>query len=448
MSVDVDKIPYVIIGLGVTGLSAARFLRSKGVDFVVMDTRENPPNLDEFLKEFAQIPMTLGVLNQEHLNNAEEIIVSPGLSVQLPELQEAAEHGAKLIGDAELFSRAVKAPVVAVTGSNAKSTVVTLVGEMIKAEGYRVAVVGNIGQPMLDAVNDDVDFYVVELSSFQLETTFSLKAEVATILNLSEDHMDRYDSMVEYHQAKQRIYQGAKNIVINRHDKFTEPQEGNVARQYSFGLDNPDKNGFGKLDQADQAYLVFEEDTLMPVSEVFLRGLHNLSNILASMALGYCIGLSIKSMVKVASSFSGLPHRCQLVRQINGIDFINDSKATNVGAASAALAGFSNAKEKIILIAGGESKDADFSPLKTLVSELVKLVILIGKDAKKIALSLSENTEKVFVETMNDAVKLARKKASSGDVVLLSPACASFDMFSGFEERGDVFVQAVKELEQ
>ena len=433
----------IVVGLGVSGLSAARYLQKMGKRFAVMDSRENPPNIEHFKQEFADVLVKTGPIDLDFLLNAEEIILSPGISLKTPEIKAATDAGISVVGDIELFAREVSAPVIAITGSNAKTTVTTLVGEMAKASGFKVAVGGNIGRPVLDLLADKAELYVLELSSFQLETTSSLEPKVATILNISEDHMDRYDSLMEYFRAKQRIYWGAKNIVFNRDDKLTQPPIASDVNYYSFGQGPSDRNQFGFINNN----LSFEFKTLLDTASLQLKGKHNHLNALSALAIGHAAGFSLEAMFDVLQNFSGLAHRCQWIASIDGVDYINDSKATNVGASLAAVAGFGDQGQKnIILIAGGEGKGADFSPLKPAVDQYVKNTLLIGKDAQQIAEAIKGETTIDFANDLNDAILQARKYALSGDVVLLSPACASFDMFASFEDRGESFIKAVEGL--
>lgn len=436
----------VIIGMGVTGRSAARYLLSKGQPFVWLDTRKQPPSLDEVLREFPDVHYELGELNPETLMAAEEIIVSPGVAISTPAIIKAIDAGVKLIGDIDLFLREVDAPVIAITGSNAKSTVTALVGEMAKVSGRQVGVGGNIGLPVLQLLTQEkCDLYVLELSSFQLETIEKLNANVATVLNVSEDHMDRYRSLAHYHQTKQRIYYGARAVVFNRDDALSKPPMASGIEYYSFGMGEPDRHGFGLIKSEGIEYLAFEFKPLMPVTDIRLRGRHNTANALAALALGHAAGLPMASMLEALKTFAGLAHRCQWVGAADDVSYYNDSKGTNVGATLAALSGLSVPGHKIVLIAGGVGKGADFSPLKALVGNLRALVVM-GQDGALIAEQLSESVPVTFVESMKDAVVKAKQQSQPGDCVLLSPACASFDMFNGFEDRGNQFEQAVREV--
>ncbi|GAA5317775.1 MAG: UDP-N-acetylmuramoyl-L-alanine--D-glutamate ligase [Candidatus Pelagadaptatus aseana] len=433
-----------IVGMGVTGRSVARYLSSQGEAFVWLDTREQPPALQDILQEYPNLNYELGELNPETLCAVKEIVLSPGICPELPALLQAREEGVSLVGDIELFLRQVTEPVIAITGSNAKSTVTTLVGEMAKAAGKQVGVGGNIGVPVLDLLEQPNDLYVLELSSFQLETIDNLGAAVATVLNVSEDHMDRYDSLMHYHRAKQKIYFGAKKVVVNRADPLTNPPLAEGVERLSFGLNAPDRHGFGLLNKGGQEWLAFEFKALMPASEVRMPGRHSLDNALAALALGHAAGLEMQPMLDTLKAFKGLPHRCEWVAEANGINYYNDSKGTNVGATLAALNGLAKASGKIVLIAGGVGKGADFSGLRGPLQQCRGLV-LIGEDAGLIEAAVSGAVPIVHGVDMADAVVKAQAMAQVDDDILLSPACASFDMFSGFEARGEAFVAAVRE---
>lgn len=437
----------IIVGLGVTGLSVARYLAGRGLPFGVVDTRQNPPGLDQ-LKRFAPMAdLHLGELDVDVLASAAELVVSPGIALSTPVLQEASARGVKLVGDIELFAREAKAPIIAITGSNAKSTVTTLVGEMAKAAGKRVAVGGNLGTAALDLLDQKAELYVLELSSFQLETTYQLNAEVATVLNISEDHMDRYPDLIAYHRAKHRIFRGARQVVFNRDDNLTRPLVGDDLPRFSFGLSRPDFKSFGLLEENGVMHLAFEFGALMPVTDLKMRGAHNQANALAALALGHAAGLPMDAMLQALREFAGLPHRCQWVGQHGGVDFYDDSKATNVGAALAAINGFgADITGKQVLIAGGDGKGADFAPLRHPVSQHCRAVVLLGRDAPLLEKTLLGAVPLIRVESLDQAVIAANDAAEAGDAVLLSPACASLDMFKNFEERGRLFAEAVRRL--
>ena len=434
----------IVVGLGKSGMSLVRFLAQQGVRFAVADTRANPPELETLKRDYPQVEVRCGELDVNFLCRASELYVSPGLAVATPALAEAAARGVKLSGDIDLFARHAKAPIVAITGSNAKSTVTTLVGEMVVAAGKRVAVGGNLGTPALDLLADDVELYVLELSSFQLETTDQLNAEVATCLNISEDHMDRYSGLPAYHLAKHRIFRGARQVVINRDDALSRPLIADQVTCWEFGLGKPDLKRFGLLEENGEKSLAFRFETLLPVSELKIRGAHNQSNALAALALGQAVGLPMETMLATLRQFTGLPHRCQWVGERAGVNYYDDSKATNVGAALAAIEGLgADIAGKLVLIAGGDGKGADFSALKTPVARFCRAVVLLGRDAELLAEALGDAAPLVRVKTLEEAVQRCSELAEAGDAVLLSPACASLDMFKNFEERGRLFAQAV-----
>jgi UDP-N-acetylmuramoylalanine--D-glutamate ligase len=454
----------IILGLGATGLSVARFLSRQKKSFIVMDTRAAPPAINDFTKEFSDVKCMLGKLDAELLSIASEIIISPGIDLKTPEVAAAIKAGASVIGDIELFARAihqaeVKKPIVAITGSNAKTTVTTLLGQMAKDAGINVAVGGNIGRPALDLLLDDADLYVLELSSFQLESTFTLDATVSTVLNISEDHMDRYAALADYHRAKQKIYFGAETVVINRADPLTQPPLAQGVKRITFGLNRPDRNGFGLINRGNVTFLAYEFTALMPVDELQLRGSHNTMNCLAALAMGTALEFPLDSMLTTLKNFKGLVHRCQWVATIESVEYINDSKGTNIGATVAAINGLigtapnasSDSDKKIILIAGGQAKGADFSTLAKNLKNNVAVIILIGVDAKLIEQAITDAmiSDSIIVlnaDSLTEAVYLSKTHARENDIVLLSPACASFDMFDNFEDRGNEFIRIVEGL--
>lgn len=447
MSLIVSDHFRIVVGLGKSGMSLVRFLAKQGVSFAVADTRDNPPELATLRQDYPQVEVRCGELDVEFLCRADELYVSPGLALATPALQQAAARGVKLSGDIELFARNAKAPIVAISGSNAKSTVTTLVGEMAAAAGKRVAVGGNLGTPALDLLDDSVELYVLELSSFQLETTDQLGAEVATVLNVSEDHMDRYSGLPAYHLAKHRIFRGARQVVVNRQDALSRPLIGEGLPCWTFGLNTPDFHGFGLREENGEKYLAFQFDTLMPVRELKIRGAHNQSNALAALALGHAVGLPFDAMLSALRTFTGLAHRCQWLRERAGVSYYDDSKATNVGAALAAIEGLGvDITGKLVLIAGGDGKGADFSALRTPVVAYCRVVVLLGRDAELLAKTFGDAVPLVRVKTLEEAVQRAAEWAQDGDAVLLSPACASLDMFKNFEERGRLFAHAVEAL--
>ena len=437
----------VVVGLGKTGLSCVRYFKRLGRPVMVMDSRQNPPGLAELTQDFPDVEVVLGGFDRRLLCKAAEIILSPGVPLSNPNIQTAIASGVSVRGDIDLFVNAAKAPIVAITGSNGKSTVTTLVGEMALKAGVTAGVGGNLGTPALDLLADEQQLYVLELSSFQLETTQSVNATCAVILNISEDHMDRYPHKIDYLKAKQRIFKGAKNIVVNDDEVLSQPLLSKNVNLVHFGLSGPDQNKFSIMESYGQRYLSHGFTTLLPVKELAIKGLHNISNALAALAIGTVVGLRTEAMLAVLKEFRGLPHRCQFVRTVDGVDYIDDSKGTNAGAAATAIVSFGRAaRGKVLLIAGGDSKGADLSPLAEPMAQFGKLAVLIGQDAKKLDEVLDPVVVTRKAKTLKEAVALARSQAAPGDIVLLSPACASFDMFDNYEHRGQVFVAEVEGL--
>ena len=436
----------VVVGLGQTGLSCARYLSRCGETFMVADSRQNPPGLQQLQAECPGAKLELGEFREETFTHAAQLIVSPGVDQHHPVIRKAVACGVPVTGDVDIFAHAIDAPLVAITGSNAKSTVTTLVGEMARADGVNVAVAGNIGLPVLDLLGSaPASLYVLELSSFQLETTTDLGAEVATVLNLSLDHMDRYDSMADYLAAKQRIFQQCRQAVINDDDPTSQADLPGTVRQWHFSLGADSAAEFGMVDYQGERHLAFNGEPLLPVSALKIAGQHNVANALAALALGHAAGLGMPAMLTALREFSGLKHRCQWVAEKKGVNWYNDSKGTNTGACIAAVNGLGS-KGRIILLAGGQGKGTDFRVLREPVSAHARLAILFGEDADLIEAALQDVVRIARVSTMSEAVSLADAEAESGDVVLLSPACASFDMFRNFEHRGEVFMTCVEEL--
>jgi len=434
-----------IVGMGATGLSAARFLSSIGKSFVFADSRSEPPRLSEVREQYPDVSLMLGPFAEDLLLGFDRVVVSPGVSLEEPALVAARERGVKLIGDVELFLEQAAAPVIVITGSNGKSTVTTLLGKMAEACELSVGVGGNLGTPMLDLLDKRHQLYVIELSSFQLELVTDTQGAIAGLLNISPDHMDRYAGLQQYHAAKHRIFLGASRVINNRQDPLTNPLLSTSVKQSSFGLNKPDLGSFGLIDDQGQQWLACGLQQLMPVSEVAIKGTHNIANALAALALGQAAGLEMSAMLETLKTYSGLPHRCEHIATIDNVMYIDDSKGTNVGATIAALNGFGDsAAAKLILIAGGQGKEQDFSKLQKPVKQFVKQAALFGEDAALIAAALQGTTQVELCDSLEDAVAKAHANAESGDIVLLSPACASFDMFSGFEQRGRCFQNAVK----
>ena len=443
----------LVVGLGKTGLSVARYLKRKGEAFCVFDTRVDPPGLDAFREEFPDVSVFLKAYPEAELPNISRLICSPGVSLDIPLVQAARQHDILIEGDINCFAKEISAPVVAITGTNGKSTVTCLLGEMAKAAGRSVCIAGNIGTPVLDCLSDtqSVDLWVLELSSFQLDITYALKPIAATFLNLSPDHLDRHHDEAAYCAAKQRVYRGASVLLFNRDDAKTYPD--NVYRQsaetiVSYGQSAPKAGEWGLvLDEQKNYHLAFGDALILPVSALTIQGMHNALNALAALALARVIDLPIEAAIQTLKTFKGLPHRCQEIREIDGVKWINDSKGTNVGSTESAIQGLAPLlKGQLILIAGGQGKGADFCVLRESVAAYVRVLILIGEDAALLAEALGDVAEVVHAESMADAVTYASDAAKPGDAVLLSPACASFDWFRDFNHRGEVFTGLVEAL--
>lgn len=434
----------VVVGLGATGLSVARFLAARGDDFCIYDTRENPPGLDALRSELPEAPVLTGPVPQDVLDTAGELIVSPGIAPTEPWLEQAVAAGAQLMGDIDLFVREARAPVIGITGSNAKSTVTEMVGAMARAAGLRAGVGGNLGEPALDLLDDEQQLYVLELSSFQLERAGELGLAVATVLNLSPDHLDRHGSMPRYHQAKHRIFNGCHSVVFHADDPLTIPPLAAERRQIGWRLREPELAGFGLREVDGETWLAEGFDALMPVRDLPLPGRHNTANALAALAIGTAAGLPREAMLEALRAFRGLPHRCELVFDGDGVQWVNDSKATNVAAAIAAIEGL-GAERPLILIAGGRDKGADFRPLRAVAQRCCSAVLLIGEAAPLIRDAIGDAAPTELVGDLGTAVTRAGVLAEAGMSVLLSPACASFDQFASYGARGDAFRDAVRE---
>jgi len=433
-----QDVNYLVVGLGVSGYSVARYLLGHGYRCRVQDTRDIPPFLGELKSAFDDVDFHAGLLDADLIAWSEVIVVSPGLSIHDPVIEQAAASGKQVVGDIELFARLVNRPVVAITGSNGKSTVTTLVGAMISRDRKIAAVGGNIGTAALDLLEQDADYYVLELSSYQLETTTSLQPRVATLLNLCEDHLDRYADYDAYVKAKQRVYRNAGLCVSNLDDAATRHDAGDVC----FSLDPASTADF-RLLEADGPWLAQRNDPWLPVAELKISGRHNWANCLAAMAIAHGLGISRDAIVAALREFGGIAHRSQWVAEIDGVEWINDSKATNVGAARASIEG---RERPVILIAGGQAKGADMSVMTETLRRRVKRVLLLGEDAPRLQRAWQGSTRIERVRDMHEAVERARASAVSGDCVLLAPACASFDMYQNFEARGDDFMRRVREL--
>ncbi len=438
---------HLLVGLGLSSLSAARYLSEQNIPFALVDTRKAPPQLEKFLALYPDVEITLGALDDAVLNRAAKLIVSPGISIKEPAIARQIVRGTPVLGDVELFAAETTKPVIAITGTNAKSTVTTLVAKMAHSASVKAKAGGNLGIPALDLISDDTDLYVLELSSFQLETTHSLAPRVATILNITPDHMDRYGTLDDYARAKHRVYTNCHIAVSNRDDQATDPQQQFSQASIRFTLLTPQENEFGLLEINKEIYLAYEDKALLPTRELPILGKHYQANALASLALGHAFGLQFEPMIQALREFNGLKHRCELVRELRDVRWYNDSKGTNVGATLAAIDGLGpEISGKIVLIAGGVGKNADFTALIPPISKYVRHVVLIGEAAPVLAETFSNCVNISFAKDMQEAVEQAAKAAEAKDCVLLSPACASLDMFKNFEHRGEVFVSIVQGL--
>lgn len=440
--IEKNAIYTLVVGLGVTGLSVVRYLRSLGERVVVVDSRDLPPGMTELKEKYPDVELHTGKFKPALFTSARRIVVSPGVPMSEPALKKAKEQGVEIAGDIDLFAHEVTAPVVGITGSNGKSTVTTLLTEMAKCAGIDVAIGGNIGTPVLEIVDDNYELYVLELSSFQLDTLQSLPMEVAVVLNISPDHMDRYDDLSSYVMSKHEIYRNAKICVVNRDDELAGNQTFACAHTVGFTLKQPDNNDFGLCEYEGVSWLCRGAERLLSVDEIKIKGAHNIANVLAALALGTALAIPDRFMIEAIKNFSGLEHRTQWVMEKHGVNWFNDSKGTNVGASIAAIEGLPG---KHVLIAGGDGKGADFSQLATVAAQHLRAAVLIGRDAEKIGAVLNGLVPVVYAADMEEAVIKAANLVQEGDNVLLSPACASFDMYRNFEHRGQVFMEAVRE---
>ncbi len=428
-----------VVGLGISNISVIGYvLRNEPQDLVVFDTRENPPHVDELPEG---LEYQLGPLSAEELSRFDLLILSPGLSVNTPEIVTARRNGVEVIGDVELFARAEKGKVIGISGSNGKSTVTTLVNLMATTAGLKSVMAANIGIPVFDALSDEVELYVLELSSFELETTEHLELDAGVILNVSEDHLDRYHGDIEeYAKTKQRMFKHCKTVITNRDDRrtFICGEEGDA----SFGLDD---RSYGRLEENGETWLTVKGEKVLNVREMVICGVHNELNALAAMALADAVGIPREAQLKALRTFPGLEHRCQLVRVIDGVSFYNDSKATNVASTEAAIRGLCGRHpEGMLILAGGLGKGQDFTPLKKYLGDEVSAFYCFGRDGDKL-LALDETRCKSALN-LRQALRMAIDDCRAGQAIVLSPACASFDQFKGFEDRGHVFVSLVGDL--
>ena len=434
----------LVFGLGVTGLSVARYLTRNGIDAIFVDSRSEPPALHELRKLLPHADVVLGECADVGLTSINRIIASPGVADTEPLLASARKSGIEVVSDIELFAQEAIAPIVAVTGSNGKSTVTTLLAMMCDAAGRTALAGANLGEPALDLLQQDKpDFYVLELSSFQLQRTNSLPAKVAVLLNVTADHLDWHENEKNYRQAKYRIFKNADSAVIGRADPDIARHVGKDTRVISFGADSPEDGHYGVREEDGTAYLARGDQLLLATTDLALVGRHNKLNALAALAAGELMGLNLTAMLQVLAEFPGLAHRMQLVANKKGIDFINDSKATNV---SAAVASIESIDGIIVLIAGGEAKGGDFNDLSEALRGRLRAAVLIGCDANQIANALGNQAPIHIVNDIDEAVVRAAAYAQAGDTVLLAPACASFDQFPNYMARGDAFGAAVQDL--
>ncbi|HIO92727.1 MAG TPA: UDP-N-acetylmuramoyl-L-alanine--D-glutamate ligase [Leucothrix mucor] len=435
----------LVVGLGATGLSVARYLAEKGKDFAVTDSRQSPPSEDKLRQSYAAVPTYFGGFDSKVFTQAKCLVVNPGVAVAIPEIQQAKHNGAEIIGDIELFAREAQAPVVAITGSNGKTTVTTLLQLMAEKSGCKAQTGGNIGTPALDLLEaKNTELFILELSSFQLETTPSLKTATAVVLNICEDHLDRYESLEHYAETKGTIYNNCQQLIVNRDDAVVVA----LAKDkpfISFGLDEPATGHYGLRNKENKVWLAKGDDCLLDVATMKLRGKHNQANALAALAMGEAVGLQQSAMLEVLTEYAGMEHRTQWLAEIDEVNWYNDSKGTNVGATLAALEGLGG---PIVVILGGQGKGADFFPLQKAIKNNARAVVLMGEDADAIADVLDAVVPEHRVASMMDAVELAAGIAQAGDKVLLSPACASFDMFVNYQARGNEFMQSVKAYEK
>jgi UDP-N-acetylmuramoylalanine--D-glutamate ligase len=438
------KAPYaVIVGLGRTGLSCVRYLNARGWRLAVTDTRVSPPELVQLKALNASIPVSMGALDTGLLEDAVCVVASPGVSLEEPFFAEARRLGLEIVGDVELFARAADAPVVGITGTNGKSTVTTLIGRMAARAGLRVRVGGNLGEPALELLAPGTQLYVLELSSYQLETTASLACRAATVLNVTPDHLDRYPNLASYAAAKARIFARCDTAVINLDDPLVVAMPHAARRTLSFSLRAAIGADYAVAQQAGGWWLMRAQVPLLPLAAMKIQGLHNAANALAALALGEALALPLELMLEELRTFAGLAHRAQWVADVRGVSYIDDSKGTNVGATLAAVAGMPG---PLVMILGGDGKQQDFTPLAGAFRDKVRHAVLIGRDAPRLEQALRGVCPLERAATLPQAVRAAAAAARPGDTVLLSPACASFDMFKDYAHRGTVFVQAVQEL--
>ncbi|HEY8098500.1 MAG TPA: UDP-N-acetylmuramoyl-L-alanine--D-glutamate ligase [Methylobacter sp.] len=440
-ALDPQTAKVLVVGLGDTGISVAHYLQSLDFKFAIIDSRAKPPMMDEFFQQMPDTPVFTGGFDEAAFKVATHLVVSPGVSLNEQAIIKAVANGSKIVSDIDLFACSVDAPIVAISGSNGKSTVTTMLGEMAKAAGIEVGVGGNLGTPALDLLALNAQLYVLELSSFQLERTSTLNAAAATVLNVSADHLDRHADLAEYAREKQRVFRGDGAMIINIDDHVVDAMRDDSRKTFTFSINK--KADFYLAFEGDTEYLMHNESCLMPLAELPLEGRHNAANALAALALGVAVGLDEQLMCDALRKFKGLSHRMQRVAEIRGVTWVNDSKATNIGACVAALQGYAR---KVILIAGGDAKGANMNELTPAIKEKAKSVVLMGKDAALIKQALNGCVPVYSADNMAEAVQIAAGLADVGESVLLSPACASLDQYKNYQDRGEKFTKAVLAL--
>ena len=440
---DIDGLT-LMVGLGETGLSVAEHLVMEGVPVRIADDRERPPRLSE-AQHLDSVEIVTGEFGTSLLDGVSRVVLSPGLPADIPLALAAKDREIPVVGDIDLFCERATCPVLGITGSNGKSTVTSLTTELLKAAGHVAAAGGNLGPPALNILREkELDFAVLELSSFQLEINMAFTVQAGALLNISADHMDRHGSASRYQELKSRLLDKAGTIVVNRDDPTVMYLAEGCESIVSFGLSEVPHPHFGIVKRGGEKFLAQGDRELIPISALKLPGTHNQSNVLAALALCAAVGVEPERVVAKAAEFSGLAHRCQFVRTVNDVVYLNDSKATNPAATAAALSGLS---APLILIAGGQGKDADFAEVARVAQGRVRCAYLFGRDKEKLAAALKGSSDLVMVDDLAQAVSAASQIAEPGDTVILSPACASQDMFADFTERGRTFMELVEALQ-
>ena len=447
MTIDFYKKKVLVIGLGDTGQSVLHFLADKACVVRAIDTRTVIGGFEKIKKAYKEVKFFIGgSFDKNVIQDIDLIIISPGVSLKESYVQEALSRGIPVIGDIEIFAqvKSASSKVIGITGSNGKTTVTSLVAELLKASEISTVVAGNIGIPILNMLNQAIpDVYVLELSSYQLETTYSLTLDSAAILNISEDHMDRYSSIEDYAKAKYRIFNHAKKCILNRDDNYLKSKIKNDS--ITFGSDSDEKN-YSIKKNGNQYFIAKGKAEIVSLDHIKLKGPHNIKNVMAALALCEQFNISTSVIAKVLSEFEAPPHRMEYIDSISGVDFYNDSKGTNVGATIAAIQSMT---KPILLIAGGDGKNQNFQPLLGPLKGRVKNISLIGKDAEIMQKIFSTESIPITIEkNIEEAVKKSFGIAKKGDVILLSPACASTDMFKNYVERGNIFKDCVMKLKE